>query len=193
MLANVLLVRKYILSLDGGGFRGLSSLIVLKHIMRMLVDDPDEDPVPSPCHIFDLICGTSTGGIIAILLGRLGLDCSTAIAIYKELGPRAFGEDEGKMWNHILAGEQFSSVAFETFLGEVVERYTGSQTTTLKIRKSNPDAIEHRTTDVGILWIVDRRAATDQLACLGVRHDCFCRSWCCWRRGLSPQIVRNAS
>jgi patatin-like phospholipase/acyl hydrolase len=101
LLTNLLLVRKYILSLDGGGFRGLSSLIILNHIMRMLVDDPDDEPVPSPCQIFDLICGASTGGIIAILLGRLGLDCSTAISIYQELGPRVFGKEKGKMWSHI--------------------------------------------------------------------------------------------
>jgi len=24
-----------------------------------------------PCEVFDLICGTSTGGLIAIMLGRL--------------------------------------------------------------------------------------------------------------------------
>jgi len=148
LLTDVLLERKYILSLDGGGFRGLSSLIILNHIMRMLVDDPDDEPIPSPCQIFDLICGTSTGGVIAILLGRLGLDCLTAISIYKELGPRVFGRDEGKMWSHILAGEKFSSAAFETFLWETVERYTGSGTTAMKIRKLNPDAVEHLTTDV---------------------------------------------
>jgi hypothetical protein len=148
LLTNLLIVRKYILSLDGGGLGDLSSLLILNHIMRMLVNDPDDEPVPSPCQIFDLICGASTGGIIAILLGRLGLDCSTAISTYKELGPRVFARDEGKMWSHILAGEQFSSAALEIFLGEVVEKYTGSQTTAMKIRKSNPDTIEHRTTDV---------------------------------------------
>ncbi|KAI9461110.1 acyl transferase/acyl hydrolase/lysophospholipase [Boletus coccyginus] len=146
-------VRKYILSIDGGGFRALSSLIILNHVMRILVDDPDEEPIPSPCQVFDLICGTSTGGIIAILLGRLGLDCLTAITIYKDLGPRVFGRDEGKMWSHILAGEQFSSTGFETFLGEVVEKYTGSQTTTMKTRKSSPDAVEHRTTDVFVTTV----------------------------------------
>lgn len=26
---------------------------------------------PRPCEIFDLICGTSTGGLIALMLGRL--------------------------------------------------------------------------------------------------------------------------
>ncbi|KAF9058507.1 hypothetical protein BDP27DRAFT_575143 [Rhodocollybia butyracea] len=88
--------RKYILSLDGGGYRGLSCLITLNHVMRLLVDDPDEDPIPAPCEVFDLICGTSTGGLISILLGRLGLDCMTAISVYKELGPLCSGKTKGK-------------------------------------------------------------------------------------------------
>ncbi|KAF8433701.1 acyl transferase/acyl hydrolase/lysophospholipase [Boletus edulis BED1] len=144
--------RKYILSLDGGGFRGLSSLIILNHLMRMLVDDPDEEPVPSPSQVFDLVCGTSTGGIIAILLGRLGLDCSTAISVYKELGPRVFGMDEGKMWSQIAAGEGFSSIAFETFLAEVVETYTDGPNTPMKILKSERH-VKHRTTDVFVTTI----------------------------------------
>ncbi|KAF8427183.1 hypothetical protein L210DRAFT_3565468, partial [Boletus edulis BED1] len=82
--------------------------------------------------VFDLVCGTSTGGIIAILLGRLGLDCSTAISVYKELGPRVFGMDEGKMWSQIAAGEGFSD----------------GPNTPMKILKSERH-VKHRTTDVG--------------------------------------------
>ena len=40
--------------------------------MRMLVNDPVHEPVPLPRRIFDLMCGTSTGGTVSILLGRLG-------------------------------------------------------------------------------------------------------------------------
>jgi len=29
--------------------------------------------VPRPCDCFDLIAGTSTGGLIAIMLGKLGM------------------------------------------------------------------------------------------------------------------------
>jgi hypothetical protein len=82
-----------ILSLDGGGVRGISSLLILKDIMDEIGKDEQknhvekgEEPVTSdenkeeteydgtvrPCDYFDLICGTSTGGLIAIMLGRLG-------------------------------------------------------------------------------------------------------------------------
>ena len=78
-----------ILSLDGGGVRGISSLLLLEKIMDKVREESDlqaqvevgtssEGPRNSkqsssiqPCQYFDLICGTSTGGLIAILLGRL--------------------------------------------------------------------------------------------------------------------------
>jgi patatin-like phospholipase/acyl hydrolase len=47
-----------LLSLDGGGVRGLSSLFILKQLMEAI--NPD-DP-PKPCNYFDMIGGTSTGG-----------------------------------------------------------------------------------------------------------------------------------
>jgi len=53
-----------LLSLDGGGVRGLSSLFVLKRIMdshnatrKRMGEMPQK-----PCDVFDLIGGTSTGG-----------------------------------------------------------------------------------------------------------------------------------
>jgi Patatin-like phospholipase len=67
-----------ILSLDGGGVRGISSLCVLQTLMdqiklKLIRDFNPLEPIPPlrPCHFFDLICGTSTGGLIAIMLGRL--------------------------------------------------------------------------------------------------------------------------
>jgi patatin-like phospholipase/acyl hydrolase len=53
-----------LLSLDGGGVRGLSTLFILRRIMNRLNDARRVnglDPV-DPCDIFDLIGGTSTGG-----------------------------------------------------------------------------------------------------------------------------------
>src|SRR5579859_1982763 len=71
-----------ILSLDGGGVRGISSLYMLKELMAQIkrerrVENPNM-PLSDirPCEVFDLICGTSTGGLIAIMLGRLEMVCS---------------------------------------------------------------------------------------------------------------------
>ena len=53
-----------LLSLDGGGVRGLASLLILKRIMYVLdskVDADIERPL-LPYKYFDMIAGTSTGG-----------------------------------------------------------------------------------------------------------------------------------
>ena len=66
-----------ILSLDGGGVRGISSLYILKELMAQIArqhraeHSQSQALSPRPFDYFDLICGTSTGGLIALMLGRL--------------------------------------------------------------------------------------------------------------------------
>jgi patatin-like phospholipase/acyl hydrolase len=53
-----------LLSLDGGGVRGLSTLYILKGVMDRLNYERQaaKHPLVKPCEVFDLIGGTSTGG-----------------------------------------------------------------------------------------------------------------------------------
>lgn len=56
-----------LLSLDGGGVRGLSTLYILKSLMSKLAHErygnaAGTHPTVKPCEVFDLIGGTSTGG-----------------------------------------------------------------------------------------------------------------------------------
>ena len=62
-----------LLSLDGGGVRGLSSLYILKFLMEQI------DPVspPKPCNFFQMIGGTSTGGLVSVLFST-----ATSIRMY---------------------------------------------------------------------------------------------------------------
>ena len=68
-----------ILALDGGGVRGLSEVLIVQHLMLRLRYEETKKTnqrlpnVPSPWKYFDLICGTSTGGLLALMLGRLRL------------------------------------------------------------------------------------------------------------------------
>jgi len=70
-----------ILSLDGGGIRGVFAAGVLAGLEEQL-----GQPVSSH---FDLIAGTSTGGIIATALG-LGLSPKEILAFYQRNGDRIF-------------------------------------------------------------------------------------------------------
>lgn len=70
-----------ILSIDGGGIKGLYSAKILEHF---------EDHFK--CHIsdhFDLLCGTSTGGLIALGLS-LKIPASELVSFYVNKGPLIF-------------------------------------------------------------------------------------------------------
>lgn len=56
---------RFILCLDGGGMRGIIPATLLGHIEKLLISLNDERPLYSH---FDLIAGTSTGGLIALAL-----------------------------------------------------------------------------------------------------------------------------
>ena len=53
-----------LLSLDGGGVRGLSTLLILKRLIDRTNIERDAHGLRpmKPCELFDLIGGTSTGG-----------------------------------------------------------------------------------------------------------------------------------
>ena len=44
-----------------------------------------------PCHYFDFLYGTSTGGIIATILGRLRMTVPEALDLYRQVGDDLFG------------------------------------------------------------------------------------------------------
>ncbi|KAF2711333.1 FabD/lysophospholipase-like protein [Pleomassaria siparia CBS 279.74] len=101
-----------ILSLDGGGVRGYSMLIILQELMhRTFVEiegrAPKRHEIPKPCDHFDLIAGTGTGGLIAIMLGRLRLDLDTCKDVYIRMTKRVFETDK------TFAGIPYRSTLFK--------------------------------------------------------------------------------
>lgn len=56
---------RWILSIDGGGIRGIVPSVILAHLNDLLREEGDARPLYSH---FDLVTGTSTGGIIALAL-----------------------------------------------------------------------------------------------------------------------------
>ncbi|KAF1983568.1 FabD/lysophospholipase-like protein [Aulographum hederae CBS 113979] len=97
-----------ILTLDGGGIRGYSSLIILRRLMHEISVwerkfEEEEQPVEAerrtfdeddllPCHYFDFMYGTSTGGLIATMLGRLRMTVPHCLAVYRTVGDDLFGK-----------------------------------------------------------------------------------------------------
>ncbi|KAJ7860847.1 hypothetical protein B0H14DRAFT_558180 [Mycena olivaceomarginata] len=81
-----------LLSLDGGGIRGLSMLLILEHLMYKLKVTEDLPEIPHPCNYFDLIGGTSTGGLIALMLGRLRMSVKDSMEAYGQLAKEVFSD-----------------------------------------------------------------------------------------------------
>jgi patatin-like phospholipase/acyl hydrolase len=115
-----------VLSIDGGGIRGIVPALVLAEL-----EARSGRPV---CDLFDLIGGTSTGGILALALTRPGQSsppaprwrASEIVALYREEGPRIFTRSLGKRITSVegLLDERYANGP----LREVLERYLGETT-----------------------------------------------------------------
>jgi glycine hydroxymethyltransferase len=87
-------------------------LILLQELMyRTYVEcegkPPRRDQIPKPCDHFDLIAGTGTGGLIALMLGRLRLDLETCKEVYVRMTRRVFETDK------TIAGIPYRSTLFK--------------------------------------------------------------------------------
>ena len=55
-----------------------------------------------PHHVFQLVAGTSTGGLIALMLGKMGMTVEECITKYEELSQKIFGKTH--FWGRITHG-----------------------------------------------------------------------------------------
>lgn len=104
------------LSIDGGGIRGLIAAKVLEHIESRL-------KVPL-AQVFDIMVGTSTGGIIVSLLNvpdehiRPKYSAQDIVKLYKNFGNTVFNQS---FWHHITTfngwiGSKYNEKNLEKFL-----------------------------------------------------------------------------
>lgn len=85
------MTKKYrILSLDGGGIRGLISATWLKRLQEKLSKPLNQ--------YFDLVAGTSTGAILACGISK-GLEIDQIIELYVERGREVFPSQSSRLWS----------------------------------------------------------------------------------------------
>jgi predicted acylesterase/phospholipase RssA len=113
-----------VLSLDGGGVRGLSSLLILEHFVEDLSRKLKKPSVLLPCDVFDLIVGTSTGGIIALMLGRLRMSVAECIREYMSLAEEVFGNSH--LFRIATRRAMYSERTLEDVMKKVVARVKGN-------------------------------------------------------------------
>jgi uncharacterized protein len=89
-----------ILSIDGGGIRGIFPAMFLAEYEAKL--RADGNPNWQAYQNFDLICGTSTGGIIAIALS-LGIPASEIVDLYYNNAKAIFGNKRSLLFSTFIA------------------------------------------------------------------------------------------
>lgn len=92
-------------------------IIILQELMHRTYVEiegkaPRRDQIPKPCDHFDLIVGTGTGGLIAIMLGRLRLDLETCKELYVRMTRMVFETDK------TIAGIPYRSTLFKASMLE---------------------------------------------------------------------------
>lgn len=110
-----------ILTIDGGGTRGLVTLQTLRKLVEL---------TQKPVHqLFDYICGVSTGAILAFMLGFFHMPLDECEELYRKLGTDVFSQNvivgtvkmswshafyDSQTWENILKEKMGSSLMIET-------------------------------------------------------------------------------
>ncbi|GAP93053.1 putative serine threonine protein kinase [Rosellinia necatrix] len=102
---------------DGGGIRGFGTLLMLAEVMKSLTRKPgDEAPRPRDC--FQFITGAGIGGVLALLLGRLGLTVPECISAYWKISTLALRRDNYGSASPVCDGEKLKRV-----VDDIVRQY----------------------------------------------------------------------
>ncbi len=104
-----------ILSLDGGGAKGLVTIEILKNIQKKCNNKPIYE-------LFDYISGTSTGAVIACLLGIYKFSLDECEAFYKLFAKELFSRNTAVGLSNLLMQKSFYDTnCWENILKEVID------------------------------------------------------------------------
>ena len=102
-----------ILSIDGGGTRGIGSIQTLRELQRVCGGRPIYS-------MFDIVCGTSTGGILAVALGLLRRPLDEVEQMYRDFSSRVF--ESSSVYRGALTGGMYNPSPLESIISNYMKR-----------------------------------------------------------------------
>lgn len=143
-----------ILSLDGGGIKGIIPALILEKLEK-----ETQKPI---CELFDLIAGTSTGGLIALALsvdngkGKPKFSAAEVVELYTKNGASIFDRSR---WHRIKSGGNLTDEKYQKDkFKELLEDYFGSNT----LRETLTEVlITSYETERRIPWLFKSKKAKD--------------------------------
>ncbi|KAF8595922.1 FabD/lysophospholipase-like protein [Ceratobasidium sp. AG-I] len=103
----------------------LSEITIIDELMSRIQKKLGLSTKPRPCECFDLIGGTGTGGLLAILFGRLGMTMDEVTRACVDIVERTSGKRLS------LSDTLFSASELENIMGEIVLKHTGRSDTAM--------------------------------------------------------------
>lgn len=88
----------------------MSELIQIDEFLKTEEEVHRRDESPRPCEHFDLICGTSVGGLLAILFGPLGMSCEEVREFYERLGRMIYVKADERTGALILSSPESNRI-----------------------------------------------------------------------------------
>ncbi|CAJ1948037.1 unnamed protein product [Sphenostylis stenocarpa] len=124
--------RTSVLSIDGGGIRGIIPATVLEYLDNAL---KAKDPTTSLAHYFDVISGTSTGGLMTAMLAAPTsphskhplFNPSQVLQFYKKYGPEIF---KPRAWYDPEKCPKYDGVFLRDITGKLLKDTRLNQTLT---------------------------------------------------------------
>ncbi|XP_045788191.1 patatin-like protein 2 [Trifolium pratense] len=115
-----------ILSIDGGGIKGILPTVILEHLEKAL-KAKDENAVLAD--YFDVIAGTSTGGLIATMLAtpnlkdasRPAFNASEIQKFYLDFGPSIFNQTSAANWTQETPSPKYDGEFLHNKVREILQ------------------------------------------------------------------------
>lgn len=135
-------------SLDGGGIRGLSSLLILRLLLVLVTEElvrrnvtAHGHPTLNPQDVFDIAVGTSTGGLIVLMMVKLDMSIDECIQQYKVLSGEIFTKERPALVR--LFGSDWSKFSGDAFK-KAIEKLLASRghPADLKLRSKHSNSMQ---------------------------------------------------
>jgi len=90
-------------------------MLLVKERMRL-------DEIPLPKNYFDMIGGSGTGGLLAIMLGRFGMSATACVRNYADLSRMIFQDSNKKLRNPLSSWRpSFEAITLENAMKRIAQ------------------------------------------------------------------------
>ncbi|KAG8748761.1 hypothetical protein FRC12_013798 [Ceratobasidium sp. 428] len=113
-----------LLAIDGGGpCHGMTTIILMEELMRLMQRELGQPELPRPGEVFDLMVGSGMGGLLAIMWGRLMMTIEESKKYFNEISSEVFSEKKRTAASNTM----FKASKLEDAARKMLTEYLGNE------------------------------------------------------------------